>query len=285
MKRILYLISPILIAVVVFLLITFIVNRKPQMGALQVTSSPVSDVYLNGKLIGQTPLCKCDLPNLIQTGDYTLKLVPKTGNFQPFEQKVTVSPKIITVVDRTFAPSGLDQASILTFEPLSDSKDSQISVVTFPSKAQVFLDNNVSGLSPLLLQSVTASDHELKVTKDGYKDKIVKISTKVGYKLDAVIYMGVNSEAQPSGTPSAKTTPTPTKGATQSGSLKQQITILETPTGFLRVRQDPSVGSAQVGQVNPGEKYNLLNEQTGWYQIKLKDGTVGWVSSQYASKS
>lgn len=274
MQKVLYVLTPILIAIIIFLVLVFIVNQKPDKGALQVTSSPVSEVYLNGKLIGKTPFCKCDLPNLIQTGNYTIRLIPLSGDSQPFEQQITISPKIITAVDRTFGQGILGEGSILTFTPLSDTTDTQISVVSFPDKAQVFLDNNPVGSSPIILKKVTDSDHEIKVTKDGYKDKIVNISTKQGFQLDATIFMEVSTSAQNIATPSASVTPT-----------KIQITILQTPTGFLRVRQDPSVGALQIGQVNPGDKFDLLNEQNGWYQIQLPSGTKGWVSSQYATKT
>jgi uncharacterized protein YgiM (DUF1202 family) len=59
---------------------------------------------------------------------------------------------------------------------------------------------------------------------------------------------------------------------------------LQTPTGFLRVRDQASLNGAEIGQVKPGETYALLDEQTGWYQIKLTNGKTGWISSQYAQK-
>jgi len=275
MRKLLYILAPIFIAVIVFLLLVLVVNSQPEKGALQVTSAPVSEVYLDGKLIGKTPLCKCDLPNLIKTGDYTIRLIPLTGDTQPFEQKITVSPKIITVVDRTFGIGVVGEGSILSFSPISDKTDTQISIVSFPDKAQVFLDNTLSGISPIILKKVTPSDHEIKLVKDGYKDKIIKISTKQGFQLDAIIFMSVFAQTSTNiATSSAPVTPT----------AKTQVTILSTPTGFLRVRQDPSVGALQIGQVNPGDKFDLLNEQNGWYQIQLPSGTKGWVSSQYAAK-
>jgi len=275
MKKIFYVLTPIVIALIVFLILIIIVNIQPDKGALQVTSAPVSEVYLDGKLIGKTPFCKCDLPDLIKTGDYTIRLIPLQGDSQPFEEKITISPKIITVVDRTFGTGVLGEGSVLTFTPTSNKNDTQISIVSFPDKAEVFLDNNISGISPLILKKVTASDHEIKLTKDGYKDKIIKVSTKQGFELDVTIFMSVSSEVPSIATPSAAV----------SAPTKTQVTILSTPTGFLRVRQDPSIGAMQVGQVNPGDKFDLLDEKNGWYQIQLTNGTKGWVSSQYSQKS
>ncbi|OGM14284.1 hypothetical protein A3A76_00215 [Candidatus Woesebacteria bacterium RIFCSPLOWO2_01_FULL_39_23] len=59
------------------------------------------------------------------------------------------------------------------------------------------------------------------------------------------------------------------------------VLILNTSTGWLRVREKPSGG--EITKVLPGEKYRLLGEDNGWYEIELQDGTSGWVSSEYTS--
>jgi len=64
----------------------------------------------------------------------------------------------------------------------------------------------------------------------------------------------------------------------------QKVQINATPTGFLRVRSSPGTGSTEVGRVNPGDQLELVSEQSGWYQIKMNNGQLGWVSSQYATK-
>lgn len=275
MKRLLYIFIPILIAVVLFGLVLFLLSSKKEKGALQVTSDPGAKVYINGTQIGQTPLCKCDLKDMLQTGEYTIKLVPTSGNFQPFEQKITISPKVLTVVDRNFGPTGLENGSVISLKQISDNKDAQISVVSFPDAVQVFLDNNLEGQTPILLKNITESDHELKLTKEGYKDKIVRIRTVLGYKLDALIFMGINPEIA---TASAAST------ATASALISTKVSILTTPTGFLRVRGEASISSTEITRVKPGESYDLLEEKTGWYKIKIDDKTTGWISSQYAKK-
>lgn len=276
MKRLLYIFIPIFIAVILFSLVLFLLNAKKEKGALQVTSEPVSKVYINGVQIGQTPLCKCELKDMLETGSYTIKLVPVSGNFQPFEQKITISPKVLTVVDRNFGPTGLENGSIITLAQISDSKDAQISVVSFPDAVQIFLDNNLEGQSPILLKNITDSDHELKLTREGYKDKIVRIRTVLGYKLDALIFMGINPEI-------ATTSATPI--STSSAVVVSKVSILTTPTGFLRVRESASISSKEIAQVKPGQSYDLLEEKQGWDKIKIDDRTSGWVSSQYVKKN
>jgi len=64
-----------------------------------------------------------------------------------------------------------------------------------------------------------------------------------------------------------------------------QVEILETGLGWLRVHADPSSGTAnEVARVNVGEKYPLVGEQPGWYQIQLEDGTQGWIAASYGKK-
>src|SRR3989338_1390581 len=55
----------------------------------------------------------------------------------------------------------------------------------------------------------------------------------------------------------------------------QQVLILDPPTGFLNVRAGAGTNFAKVGEVSPGEVYDLVSENTangGWYQIKLEIG-------------
>jgi hypothetical protein len=277
MKRVFFIIAPFVIAILIFSGIIFFLSQNKGKGALQVTSIPMSKVYLNDKLLGQTPLCACDLKTMIAAGDYTVKLIPTEGNLQPFEQRITISSKVLTVVDRTFGPQGLGSGSIISLTPISDKKDAQIATISFPDTTEVFLDSNLEGQTPLLLKNITESDHELKLTKEGYKDKIIRIRTVLGYKLDSLIFLGIDPNAA-----TASATQISSPSATVLSVAK--IVILQTPTGFLRVRDQASLGGTEIGQVKPGETYTLLNEQTGWYQIKLTNGKTGWISSQYSQK-
>jgi len=52
----------------------------------------------------------------------------------------------------------------------------------------------------------------------------------------------------------------------------------------VNVRLTPSTSAEKVGSVKSGDIFVLQAEQDGWYKIKLENGTLGWVSAQYASK-
>lgn len=275
MKKIFYILAPFVLVVLIFAAVLLFLSQNKGKGALQVTSTPVAKVYLNGKLLGQTPLCQCELKDMLAVGDYALKIVPNQAGLASFEERITIAPKVLTVVDRSFAEQGLGSGSVINLSPLGDPKDAQISVVSFPDGAQVSLDDNLEGQSPLLLKNITESDHELKLSKTGYKDKIVRIKTTPGYKLDALIFLGINPDVAA----------TAASSASASASLPMaKVIILQTPTGFLRVRDQASLNGGEVGQVRPGEIYPLLDERTDWFDVKLSSTQSGWISSQYAKK-
>lgn len=273
MKKVLLFIAPLFIAVLIFFGILFFLERKSGKGALQVTSVPKSTVFLNGKPLGDTPLCKCEDNDMLEAGEYTLKLIPTSGDFEPFENKITINKGTLSVADRTFGPLGESEGSIIALSPIPEKEDSQLLVLSFPDKAAVSLDSNPSGISPVLLKNVTESDHNLHLAKEGYREKILRIKTVAGYKLISLVFLGINPEIV---------------SASPASDLKppaiQKIVILDTPVGFLRVREDASLGSSQIGQVRPKDTFDLLDEKDGWFKIKFSDEKVGWVSSDYAKK-
>lgn len=279
-KFLLVFVVPVLLGLFVFAGVTYFLSQKDAgKGALQVTSVPQSNVYLNNAFIGQTPLCKCDGQNLLPTGNYTIKLVPTDSVLQPFEQSITINKSVLTVVDRTFGQGALSQGSIITLIPQANTSSGSLSLISFPSGATVTLDGNSAGTSPLTLANVVASDHDLVVSKPGYSDKTIRIHTVNGYQLSVLAFLAINPQAL-SATSSAST-----NVATSSAQGAQtKVTIASTPTGFLNVRSTPSLSGAVVSQVHPGESYVLVSEQNGWTQIKLADGSEGWVSSEYVTK-
>ncbi|MBI4080761.1 MAG: SH3 domain-containing protein [Candidatus Levybacteria bacterium] len=278
MKKLIFILIPLLVSfTLIFLSYQFIFLRGASKGALQVTASPQSKVFLNGKQIGQTPLCKCEENDMLATGEYTIRLVPNDSRFTEFQEKITITRSVLTVVDRKFGEGADSEGSIISLSPIADKKAVQLLVLSLPDRVEVLVDESVSGFSPVLLKDLTVSDHTLKLRKNGYKDKTIRIRTQPGYKLTAIMYLSIdgNKEALtlPEASPSASPTPAIAK-----------VEILQTPTGFLRVRSEASTGAGEVGRVTPGETFEIVTEEDEWYQIKLANGKQGWVSSQYARK-
>jgi hypothetical protein len=279
-RRIILFVIPILFALGIFFTIAFFLSQNGGKGALQVTANPNSNVYLNGKLIGKTPLCKCEGNDMLPVGDYNIKVDPGNVDLASFEEKITVSKGILTVVDRTFGKGVTSDGSIISLTPLDDPKAVQLLVISFPDVSQVSVDSSPAGTTPLLVKDITESDHEITIKKDGYRDKTIRIKTIAGYKLTVEAFLGVSVGAPVSPTPTIAA-PTASPSATP---IPAQVVILHTPVGFLRVREASNAASAEVARVSQGETYTLLQEADDWFEIALPSGKEGWISKQYAKK-
>jgi len=280
MKKFFLIVIPALVLTVLLVWgIQLLLQYRTQKGPLQVTSAPESKVYLNDTYIGKTPLCKCEASDMLQAGNYTIRLVPTDNTLSEFQEKITISEAVLTVVDRKFAKGSFSEGYVLSLTRLPDKKKTELLVVSIPEKATILLDDATIGETPFLFKDPTDSDHILKVRKNGYQEKTLRIHTPLGYKLTVAVYLGTNPDDLSSLPASSSATTSITPSPTLSGAT---VTILETPTGFLRVRG--TIGGAEIGKVNPGETYQLLDDKNGWLQIKLTDGQSGWISSEYAKK-
>ncbi len=285
MKKTTFLVIPLFIALAAFFVYVFVQIKNSGRGALQITATPQSNIYLDGKLLGKTPLCKCDPEDMLVVGEYTVKIEPVEKGYRVFEEKIPIGKSVLTVVDRTFDKGSSSEGSIITLSQLSDNNALELFVISFPDKANVFVDNNPSGSTPLLIKDIKKGDHEVHLVKDGFREKIIRVKGVSGYKLTSTVYLGVlssgtNGELNPTITPKLSTSPT----ASPSAKPGKSVVILQTPTGFLRVRKEPSTGAEEIAQVRPGDSFELLDEGSGWFKIKLKDSRTGWVSGQYARK-
>jgi hypothetical protein len=282
-RRIFVVLSIFLIIVGLFLLAKFAATiLAPRgKGALQVTSNLKAQVTLNGNPVGTTPVI-LDQEKTIDTGIYDLKIVPEDKAIPPYSAKINVNPGVLTAVDRTFLPGGLASAYILTLEKAS-SADPQIFIATVPDAALVSIDGESKDVTPYN-QTLPASEHEIEIAKVGFTKKTVRVRAVENYKLVLNVILGAEVQGLDATLP-LQTTAAPSASPTPSPEPLNSITILNTPVGFLRVRENPSTSANEIGRVNPGEKYEFVEENPSWVQIKLKDGTLGWVSKTYTQKS
>jgi hypothetical protein len=199
----------------------------------------------------------------------------------------------LTFVSRELGSSDLTSAGeILTVTKMkgqTKGEHGQVSVVTDPAGAIIFLDNDEKGIAPLSLQDVPAGEHELAVYLPGFFRRSQKIKVSKGHVVEAQFKLALDKtlaeelvrrhkrrQMRPLTESSALSgTPAPAEVATK------KLTIKETPTGFLNVRDEPSTSGAQVDQVVPGKEYEYTEERNGWYQITLSKNESGWVSGQY----
>jgi len=279
--------------------------------ALQVNSTPSASVYLNGNHVGQTPY----FDDKIKPGEYTVRILVENDPTKDWQTKVNLQPQIITVINRLFGATADDSANYqLQLEALPNKDAIELSVITIPNNVIVKLDNQPEGFSPLSIKDVTEGDHAITLTAPGYQEMNIQAQTKKGYKLVVSATLAkapealandtsASSSAALTATPTptgklisptpkvtGKATPTPTKKPTSSSTASSSaildrpyVVIKDTPTGWLKVRQEGNSTATEITKVNPGEKYTYLEaNDSGWYKITLTNGDEGWISSKYA---
>jgi hypothetical protein len=258
---------------VAFFLIGYF-KEKP--GGVFIDTNPLSNVYINGNLVGKTPYT-----NSFKAGEITLKLVPEStdSNLVVFETKITLIAGIQTVVRREFGESeDASSGDIISFDKIGNQEVGLI-VISTPENAQVSMDGLPRGFAPYKTSDISPVEHQITVAAPGYTSRIMTVKTQVGYRLNvfAKLSKAVAQAPVSSPPPVAKT----------------YVQILSTPTGYLRVRTAPGTAGEEIAEVKPGEKYPYLNEDvaTGWVEIQyeapapgLPNGITGWVSGQYVKK-
>ena len=287
-RNIILIVSAAILVVTAFLGVRFILTQqKGNAAGLKVTSIPTASVFLDSRNIGRTPY-----EDKIEPGEYTLKLIPEitSGETVSWQGRVKLSANLLTYVNRELGKSELTSGGeILTLEKIKD-RASEIAVMSTPEGASVKLDGIERGTSPLSLKKIEPGDHELSISAPGFTGRSIKIRTTAGYKLLADIQLALGKE------PVASSSPTPqpqgttkedktTKTKAPSPSNGTTVKILDTPTGWLRVRGEPSTSASESAKVNPGETYSVLEEQSGWYKIEFEKGKIGWISSRYTEKT
>ncbi len=282
MKRKLLLgLSIILVASGLFLLVRVIYSfRDIEKGGLQVTANVHGRVLLDGKDIGEIPVRKTSSTDTVPVGNYELRIEPEDTTLSSYTARVRINGGVLTAVDKTFLPGSLGSAYALTLEKTQNQKP-KIDITSVPSGALVTIDSVAVGATPYSSDSLSASEHEIEIQKEGFAKKTIRVKTVEKHTLVVSAALGtgdigtVQIPANISPTPSVSASPTPVVAATT-------ITILKTPNGFLRVRSGPSTSFGEVARVRPGETYTIITQENGWYQIQA-EGVNGWISSQFAS--
>lgn len=260
---------------------------KPDQAGLKIETTPQATVFINGQESGSTPFEKT-----LAAGEVTLRLVPVAQDrpLPPWSTKLTLAKGVKTVVRRNFGETeSLSSGEVLSFEKIAGNTAS-LALVSSPDSAEVVLDGEAVGFTPIRRDSLAIGAHQIKVLRPGFDEREFNITTEAGYKLTIVATLSqtlVQEATEPGqeATPSVKTaskptapSPIPIKGTA--------VEILETPTGFLRVREEPSTAATESVQVKPGEKFLYVdqNKDGSWFKIEYQKGKQGWVSAQYAKK-
>lgn len=257
-------------------LIFFVIGYfKPKVAGIFIETDPPANVFIDGEEVGRTPYEVNRSP-----GELVIKLIPDSfqAPLTPYETKVNLIAGVQTVIRRVFADSEEGSAGeIISFERIA-KEETSLTVVSIPDSAQLEIDGRDKAFTPHKTSSILPGGHTLVLSSEGFQERIIEVKTHQGYKLTAIVKLAKSQGQEVIETLSV--TPTP------SDIGKEMVEILETSTGFLRVRREPSTLGEEIGRVEPGEKYPLIqtDEKTGWFEIEYEEGKEGWISNQYARK-
>jgi hypothetical protein len=274
-KIIKVLIAIVILALIISGIYLLIKVFRPKAAGIYIDSVPVSNVFIDGTQVGRTPYRNSRLT----PGEILVRLVPDSFDvpLAPYDTKLTLLEKVETVIKRDFGPdissSGLEQ---ITFRKL-DSDAVGLDVSGNIQGTRLKLDGQINAVVPYNTESITPGEHQITVDLEGYQSKNIRFKTFRGYSI--LIYV----ELKPIN--KIETTVTPTEELVNTGK-EIYIEVLDTPNGFLRVRESSSTEAEEISRVKVGETFKLLEESEDkeWFNIEYQEGKDGWVSSQYVKK-
>ena len=257
-------------------LLFFVGYFSPKPGGIRIETNPKASVMIDGVLVGETPY-----EGTHKAGKILLRLVPQGASEElvAYESSIMIAPGAQTIVGRNFRSTEDDSSGyVISFEK-TKSKNSAINIISQPEGAQVLVDGVSRGFSPFNNSAIAPAMHEVAIKFPNYSDFSTTIKTVAGYQLSLYVKLGKQDLKEKSDIPTEE---------------KLIVTILQTPTGYLRVRTKPGEGGNEIAQVKPGERYPYVDTdvETGWIEIQYQEpktgmpsGIVGWISNQYASVS
>lgn len=251
---------------------TAIGTSKP--AALQITSTPQASIFLDGKHIGKTPFSSDQL----KAREYQVKLAAGEATYV---EKVTLGGGTLTVINRELNNNFLAQSG----EVLSLVADQKgFFVISQPPEADLTIDGALFGKTPFFIENIQEGEHKVTLTKAGFITREFVIKTSDKYRLVAEV-----TQASEIAKGTGDSTPAPTPAPIP------KVEVTQTPQGFLRVRQEPSLSAPEIGRVKTGDQLEVIQETKDWIKIsfqgpsrppseRVEAGKQGWVSNQYVKK-
>lgn len=235
---------------------------------VRVESNKAAKVFLNGQEKGSTPF----QDDSLKPGDYLISLKDETAATNSsslfWEGYAKLNEGTLTIVIRDLA----EKPEASSGEIISLEKGRGALITSSPSGAEVIVDGQLSGRTPLNLPDLVEGEHQFILSKENFLKRSIRSKVINGLSLNLSVDLAISE-------------PDLTKLPTTAITSSQEVIIKSTPTGFLRVRETPRASGKEIGQVKPKETYILLEELPGWARIRLKDSKEGWVSSAYIQKS
>lgn len=163
-----------------FLFNRFVLNRGGGSAALAVNSSVASStVTLDDEILGKTPFYS----DTLHEGEPSLVL---SNNESTFKTKVKLTGGTLTVVNYLLGPSeDFSEGEIVWLEKSKES--SALLLISDPDEANVYLDEELIGQTPVSSKKISTGDHLIKISKEGYRTRVIKIQSQPGFKINIKI--------------------------------------------------------------------------------------------------
>jgi len=165
-------------------------------GSIEVTSTPSgATLFLDGRYMGLTP--PADYFDLTSLAPGTHTITIRIADYQEYMQTVYVRGGQVVTINAQLTPA--------TPGPVPDTTG-QITVVSSPPGANLYLDNVFRGITPLTLLDIQQGPHIVTAKLDGYADASQSVTVTGGQV--APVALGL-SEAVPTTTKKSPVTVMP----------------------------------------------------------------------------
>lgn len=272
-------------------------------------SGQTGSIFLNGERLNDNAILTTASFANLRPGEYSVRLVPDDPQLYTYERSVKLQSGSSVTITWSFGDSfDTSSGEITMLEKLSSGPQSDLTVIAIPENAIVRLDGQSKGFTPINLAGLTPGAKTLTVTAPGFIERTTSPALQKGYRTIVETKLAsqqvdlspttalpdptATESAQLAGgeptSPTASPTPAPAPGdpisVGQQLTTPPYVTVLETGTGWLRVRAEANASSAELAKVTVGSKMKYLEETTsGWHKVEVQAGQIGWVSGQYAT--
>jgi len=233
---------------------------------IEISTQPPTKIKIDGKDAGMSPYKN----RSIKAGLVDIKLGQEGIGY--WQRQITLRKNISTAINWTFGKSDdYSGGYILSMEKIGGNESGLI-VSSSPAKATVMVGGENRGQTPLYIANLGEGDKEIKISMPGYVSQNLGVRPVASYQLILEVVLAKEQRV-------IVATPTP---ASQP-EVGNKIKILETGTGWLRVRDLPNSAGLEIDKVNTGEIYDSVGDSGEWTHIIVRE-KQGWVSSQFVEK-
>lgn len=278
------------LVIVVFYFLLYLTNKNNSLAGLQITTNHEASVYLNNKLIGETPLIKKDL----KTGKAVVTLKPKDVSFQDHSFITNLTANIIAVANWNFGKTEQESSGYIYEVKKITDKAPQVEVISIPENTIFNLNykNNsiYENINPSLLTDLDQGEYSYSVSMPNYKTLQAGFKLKNKQKLIINVKLAKNEikesekakEASSSGQLEQKLNSTDEAELTKTLKIKS-TNYFKDNKEILNVRQNPNTTSKIIGYLATDQIVKYLGKkENGFYYIELDEQQNGWISQKYA---